>query len=55
MMGRSSNDDPGCFWQADVAQAAAELARIIRDVRPQVLVSYDEHGFYGHDGAEVPW
>ena len=48
MMGRQSNDDPGCFWQADVAQAAAELARIIRDVRPQVLVSYDEHGFYGH-------
>jgi N-acetyl-1-D-myo-inositol-2-amino-2-deoxy-alpha-D-glucopyranoside deacetylase len=48
MMGRPSNDDPGCFWQADVAQAAAELARIIRDVRPQVLVSYDEHGFYGH-------
>jgi N-acetyl-1-D-myo-inositol-2-amino-2-deoxy-alpha-D-glucopyranoside deacetylase len=48
MMGLESNDDPGCFWQADVAQAAAELARIIRDVRPQVLVSYDEHGFYGH-------
>jgi N-acetyl-1-D-myo-inositol-2-amino-2-deoxy-alpha-D-glucopyranoside deacetylase len=48
MMGLQSNDDPGCFWQADVAQAAAELARIIRDVRPQVLVSYDEHGFYGH-------
>jgi N-acetyl-1-D-myo-inositol-2-amino-2-deoxy-alpha-D-glucopyranoside deacetylase len=48
MMGLESNDDPRCFWQADVAQAAAELARIIRDVRPQVLVSYDEHGFYGH-------
>ena len=48
MMGLKSNDDPGCFWQADVAQAAAELARIIRDVRPQVLVSYDERGFYGH-------
>jgi N-acetyl-1-D-myo-inositol-2-amino-2-deoxy-alpha-D-glucopyranoside deacetylase len=48
MMGLDSNADPGCFWQADVAQAAAELARIIRDVRPQVLVSYDEHGFYGH-------
>jgi N-acetyl-1-D-myo-inositol-2-amino-2-deoxy-alpha-D-glucopyranoside deacetylase len=48
MMGLESNDDPGCFWQADVGQAAAELARIIRDVRPQVLVSYDEHGFYGH-------
>jgi N-acetyl-1-D-myo-inositol-2-amino-2-deoxy-alpha-D-glucopyranoside deacetylase len=48
MMGLESNDDPGCFWQADVAQAAAELARIVREVRPQVLVTYDENGFYGH-------
>jgi N-acetyl-1-D-myo-inositol-2-amino-2-deoxy-alpha-D-glucopyranoside deacetylase len=48
MMGLATNDDPGCFWQADVAQAAAELARIIREVRPQVLVTYDENGFYGH-------
>jgi N-acetyl-1-D-myo-inositol-2-amino-2-deoxy-alpha-D-glucopyranoside deacetylase len=48
MMGLATNDDPGCFWQADVAQAAAELARIIREVRPQVLVTYDANGFYGH-------
>jgi N-acetyl-1-D-myo-inositol-2-amino-2-deoxy-alpha-D-glucopyranoside deacetylase len=48
MMGLASNDDPGCFWQAEVQQAAAELARIIRQMRPQVLVTYDEHGFYGH-------
>jgi N-acetyl-1-D-myo-inositol-2-amino-2-deoxy-alpha-D-glucopyranoside deacetylase len=48
MMGLDSNDDPRCFWQADVKQAAAELARIIREVRPQVLVTYDENGFYGH-------
>jgi N-acetyl-1-D-myo-inositol-2-amino-2-deoxy-alpha-D-glucopyranoside deacetylase len=48
MMGLPSNDDPACFWQADVDTAAAELARILREVRPQVLVTYDEHGFYGH-------
>jgi len=48
MMGLGTNDDPRCFWQADVAQAAAELAGIIREVRPQVLVTYDENGFYGH-------
>jgi len=48
MMGVETNDDPRCFWQADVKQAAAELARIIREVRPQVLVTYDENGFYGH-------
>jgi len=48
MMGLDTNDDPGCFWRADVAQAAAELAKVIREVRPQVLVTYDENGFYGH-------
>jgi len=48
MMGLEANDDPRCFWQADVQQAAPELARIIREVRPQVLVTYDENGFYGH-------
>ena len=48
MMGLASNDDPGCFWRADVAQAAGELARVIREVRPQVLVTYDDNGFYGH-------
>jgi N-acetyl-1-D-myo-inositol-2-amino-2-deoxy-alpha-D-glucopyranoside deacetylase len=48
MMGLPENGSPDCFWQADVAQAAAELARILREVRPQVLVTYDENGFYGH-------
>jgi N-acetyl-1-D-myo-inositol-2-amino-2-deoxy-alpha-D-glucopyranoside deacetylase len=48
MMGLPANDNPDCFWQADVATAAAELAKIIVEVRPQVLVTYDENGFYGH-------
>jgi N-acetyl-1-D-myo-inositol-2-amino-2-deoxy-alpha-D-glucopyranoside deacetylase len=48
MMGLPDNDAPGCFWQADVAEAAALLAGVIRDVRPQVVVTYDERGFYGH-------
>jgi N-acetyl-1-D-myo-inositol-2-amino-2-deoxy-alpha-D-glucopyranoside deacetylase len=48
MMGTAGNAAPGCFWQADVAEAAGELLAIIREVRPQVLVSYDANGFYGH-------
>jgi N-acetyl-1-D-myo-inositol-2-amino-2-deoxy-alpha-D-glucopyranoside deacetylase len=48
MMGLPGNDNPACFWQADVDTAAAELAGILREVRPQVLVTYDENGFYGH-------
>ena len=48
MMGTSDNDDPGCFWRADVDEAAGYLVEVIRDVRPQVLVTYDPDGGYGH-------
>ncbi|MEU8970181.1 N-acetyl-1-D-myo-inositol-2-amino-2-deoxy-alpha-D-glucopyranoside deacetylase [Streptomyces monashensis] len=48
MMGISDNEDPGCFWQADVDEAAGRLAEVILDVRPQVLVAYDDNGGYGH-------
>jgi N-acetyl-1-D-myo-inositol-2-amino-2-deoxy-alpha-D-glucopyranoside deacetylase len=48
MMGEPTNDDPRCFWRADLDQAAGELLRIIEEVRPQVIVTYDDHGFYGH-------
>jgi N-acetyl-1-D-myo-inositol-2-amino-2-deoxy-alpha-D-glucopyranoside deacetylase len=48
MMGEPTNDDPRCFWRADVDEAAGELLRIIEEVRPQVIVTYDDRGFYGH-------
>ncbi|MGW3954289.1 N-acetyl-1-D-myo-inositol-2-amino-2-deoxy-alpha-D-glucopyranoside deacetylase [Streptomyces sp. NPDC004752] len=48
MMGLPDNDDPDCFWQADLDQAAGRLAEIVTEVRPQVLVTYDDHGGYGH-------
>jgi N-acetyl-1-D-myo-inositol-2-amino-2-deoxy-alpha-D-glucopyranoside deacetylase len=48
MMGQPSNDDPRCFWQADLDEAASELLGVIREVQPQVLVTYDDNGFYGH-------
>jgi N-acetyl-1-D-myo-inositol-2-amino-2-deoxy-alpha-D-glucopyranoside deacetylase len=48
MMGLPDNDDPRCFWQADVDEAASELAAIIREVEADVIVTYDANGFYGH-------
>lgn len=48
MMGLATNERAGCFWQADVDEAAGLLAEIIREVRPQVVVTYDENGGYGH-------
>ncbi|MDQ2815783.1 MAG: N-acetyl-1-D-myo-inositol-2-amino-2-deoxy-alpha-D-glucopyranoside deacetylase [Actinomycetota bacterium] len=48
MMGTAGNTDPRCFWRAGVDQAAAVLLEVIREVRPQVLVTYDANGGYGH-------
>lgn len=48
MMGAPSNDRHNCFWRADLDEAAAELVEVIRDTRPHVIVTYDDHGFYGH-------
>ncbi len=48
MMGTPANDDPRCLWQADLDEAAAALVGVVREIRPQVLVTYDENGAYGH-------
>jgi len=36
------------FWHADLAEAATHLVAVIREVRPQVLVTYDQFGHYDH-------
>jgi N-acetyl-1-D-myo-inositol-2-amino-2-deoxy-alpha-D-glucopyranoside deacetylase len=36
------------FWNADLTEAADHLVEVIREVRPQVLVTYDQFGGYGH-------
>jgi len=38
----------GTFWRADLLEAATQLVEVIREVRPQVLVTYDQFGNYGH-------
>ncbi|MEV0807782.1 PIG-L family deacetylase [Micromonospora sp. NPDC050200] len=48
MMGWPTNDMPGAFWTTPVAEAADRLAELIRQYRPDVVVTYDENGFYGH-------
>lgn len=48
MMGEPSNDDPACFWQADLHEAVGRLVAHIREFRPAVLATYDAFGGYGH-------
>jgi N-acetyl-1-D-myo-inositol-2-amino-2-deoxy-alpha-D-glucopyranoside deacetylase len=48
MMGLPTNDHPRSFWQADLDEAAGYLLDVMREVRPQVVITYDGNGFYGH-------
>jgi N-acetyl-1-D-myo-inositol-2-amino-2-deoxy-alpha-D-glucopyranoside deacetylase len=48
MMGLPSNDKTGTFWRADLREAATDLVAVLRQVRPQVLITYDDFGGYGH-------
>ena len=48
MVGWPSNDAPGAFWHVPVPTAAAPLAGLIERYQPDVVVTYDPNGFYGH-------
>jgi N-acetyl-1-D-myo-inositol-2-amino-2-deoxy-alpha-D-glucopyranoside deacetylase len=53
MMGTPANDKPRAFWRAAADterfdEAVGHAVAVIREVRPQVLVTYDDNGDYGH-------
>jgi N-acetyl-1-D-myo-inositol-2-amino-2-deoxy-alpha-D-glucopyranoside deacetylase len=48
MVGTPANERPEAFWRSDLLEAATSLVEVIREVRPQVLVTYDDFGGYGH-------
>jgi LmbE family N-acetylglucosaminyl deacetylase len=48
MMGTPANENPRAFWNADLEEAAAHAVAVVRELRPQVVVTYDENGAYGH-------
>ena len=48
MIGTPPNERKDNFWQADLLEATKHLVKIIREVKPQVLVTYDDFGGYGH-------
>src|SRR4051794_40495505 len=48
MIGTADNENPASFAQADLTVATARLVELVRKYRPQVLVTYNENGFYGH-------
>jgi LmbE family N-acetylglucosaminyl deacetylase len=48
MVDTPANANPECFHQADKEQALERVVTLVRRYKPQVLVTYDERGGYGH-------
>ena len=48
MAGTADNSDPRAFVQVGAAEVVGKLVAIIRQFRPQVMVTFDESGGYGH-------
>src|SRR6266581_328469 len=48
MAGTPENQDPRSLAQANAAEVVGKLVAIIRQFRPQVMVTFDESGAYGH-------
>jgi N-acetyl-1-D-myo-inositol-2-amino-2-deoxy-alpha-D-glucopyranoside deacetylase len=48
MAGTAANNHPQSFYQANFNEAVKRLVAIIREVRPQVIATYDAFGGYGH-------
>ncbi|MFM7624423.1 MAG: N-acetyl-1-D-myo-inositol-2-amino-2-deoxy-alpha-D-glucopyranoside deacetylase [Actinomycetota bacterium] len=48
MIGTPQNEGPDAFWNSDLDEAARHLEKIILEIKPHVLITYDENGGYGH-------
>jgi LmbE family N-acetylglucosaminyl deacetylase len=48
MAGLDTNNHPDCTHQADPDEVAGRLVKLVRHYKPQVLISYNEFGGYGH-------
>jgi N-acetyl-1-D-myo-inositol-2-amino-2-deoxy-alpha-D-glucopyranoside deacetylase len=48
MMGTDPNNRPDVFWQADLDSAAKILVEVVEEIKPHILITYDEIGGYGH-------
>jgi len=48
MMGTETNNNPDVFWQANIETASQYLVEIIEEVKPHIMITYDDFGGYGH-------
>ena len=48
MDGSDLNNDPRAYTQADDEDVISRLVQIVREVRPQIVVTFEPGGWYGH-------
>lgn len=48
MVGSPANEHPQAFVQAPLARVTRQLVGLIRAIRPQVIVTFNPYGGYGH-------
>lgn len=48
MMGTEENNHPQSLWQAPLDKVAGQIVEVMRRVRPQVVITFDPFGGYGH-------
>jgi N-acetyl-1-D-myo-inositol-2-amino-2-deoxy-alpha-D-glucopyranoside deacetylase/mycothiol S-conjugate amidase len=48
MMGTEDNQHAASFWQAPLEQVTEQVAEVMRRVQPQVVITFNTYGAYGH-------
>ena len=48
MMNTPANQNPACLWQADETEVTGKIVQIMRELQPQIVITFDPFGGYGH-------
>lgn len=48
MIGSETSQDPTCLWQAPQEVVTRRVVEVIREVKPQVVITFNKYGGYGH-------
>ena len=48
MMGTPENSDPRNLWNANLFEVTEKVVRLVRRHKPQVILTFDPNGGYGH-------
>lgn len=54
-IGDPANEHPDAFVQSDEQEAVGRVVRLIREIRPQVIITHDETGGYFHPDHIQCW